>query len=100
MLRDAEAGSPVNRVQDREYPPRDQLSYENYLVAILGGEVDCFFNFAFKNAGASAYPSQALIRDTRIRPVGSEVRSINYLHNDAGRFLGVQLFDRDRRMLL
>ena len=49
MLRDAEAGSPVNRVQDREYPPRDQLSYENYLVAILGGEVDCFFNFAFKS---------------------------------------------------
>ncbi len=56
VIRDAEAGVPVCKPQDKEFPVRAKLSYENYLEAIMCRNDDYEYNFAFKNAGVPQYP--------------------------------------------
>ena len=43
--------------QDQQYPPTEQISYNNYLVGVRDADnFNCEYNFVLSESGASQFP--------------------------------------------
>ena len=56
---------PLKGKQDRQYPPTEQISYNNYLVDVSDRN-HYEYNFVFSESGASQFPKYNKHTETKI----------------------------------
>ena len=56
---------PLKGKQDQQYPPTEQISYNNYLVGVRDTDC-CEYNFVFSESGASQFPEDEKLTETKI----------------------------------
>ena len=57
---------PLEGKQNRQYPPTEQISYNNYLVGVSDREHGNEYNFVFSESGASQFPEKYKLTETKI----------------------------------
>ena len=55
---------PLKGKQDRQFPPTEQISYNNYLVGVRDNGYE--YNFVFSESGASQFPEKYKLTETKI----------------------------------
>ena len=57
---------PLEGKQDQQYPPTEQISYNNYLVGVSDRDDYDEYNFVFSESGASKFPEYEKLTETKI----------------------------------
>ena len=58
---------PLKYKQDQQYPPTEQISYNNYLVGVRDDDSNYYeYNFVFSESGASQFPEYCKLTETKI----------------------------------
>ena len=57
---------PLEGEQDRQYPPTEQISYNNYLVGVRDRNGCVEYNFVFSESGASQFKEYCKLTETKI----------------------------------
>ena len=57
---------PLEGKPNRQYPPTEQISYNNYLVGVRDRDSDYEYNFVFSESGASQFPEYGKLTETKI----------------------------------
>jgi hypothetical protein len=72
---------PIVKAQDREFPPKDKRSLDNYLTEVLDNDAN-EFNFAFQNGDVSQIKSFGL-QSKKVQSKNSVISSIVLKYNDS-----------------
>ncbi len=65
-----------SQTYDMEFPSKDKLSYENYLVAVLDAQEYVQYNFVFSNGAISETKANIELKRVKIQPEGHAVKRI------------------------
>ena len=57
---------PLKYKQDRQYPPTEKISYNNYLVGVRDTDYNAECNFVFSESGASQFTEKYKLTETKI----------------------------------
>jgi hypothetical protein len=57
---------PIQGKQDRQFPPTDHISHDNYLVGVREWSGGNELNFVFRMSGASQYLENFKLAETKI----------------------------------
>ena len=72
---------PIVKAQDREFPPKDRRSLDNFLTGVLDNDAS-EFNFAFQKGDVSQIESYEL-NSKKIQSKNSEISSVVLKFNDS-----------------
>ena len=71
---------PITQIQDREFPPKDKRSFDNYLTEIFDNE-GFEFNFGFSNGDVSQIKTFEL-NSKKIQSKNCEISRVVLKYND------------------
>lgn len=62
--------------QDIEFPAKDKLSYDNYLIGVLDAQQYVQYNFLFSNGLKSQVKSNSPLQELRIHPQDRPIKRV------------------------